>query len=240
MIDYNEDLNKQRYALNHLILWKNMIKNQNIKDFILKLVTFILGMFVICYGIAVTTRSMLGTTPIASPYYAVSLLHIKYFDFGMCAFIFNTLFFLGQVLILRKKFSPIQIVQLLIALATGLFISLSMHLTQFIHAETYLERIFLVLAGSVIMGFGIAMEVRVNLTYMPGDGLVKVINDVLKLKFGVVKVSFDVMLVIMAILVTYFGLGDFFGQCVREGTLISALTVGFFADMFLKLMKYKK
>lgn len=217
-----------------------MEKFANKKEFMFRLFLFILGMFVICYGIAVTTRSMLGTTPIASPYYAVSLLHIKYFDFGMCAFIFNALFFLGQVLILRKKFPLIQIVQLPIALATGLFISLSMYLTQFIHAETYLGRIFLVLVGSVIMGFGIAMEVRVDLTYMPGDGLVKVINEVLKSNFGVVKVSFDVMLVIMAILVTYFGLGEIFGQCVREGTLISALTVGVFADLFLKLMKYNK
>ena len=84
------------------------------------------------------------------------------------------------------------------------------------------------------------MEVWADLTYMPGDGLVKVIYEVSKLNFGVVKVSFDVTLVVIAMLITYFGLGEIFGQCVREGTLISALTVGIFADRFLKLMKYKK
>ena len=212
-----------------------MGKFQNKKDFIIRLVVFILGMFVSCYGIAITTRSMLGTTPIASPYYAISLFNIKYFDFGMCAFIFNALFFFGQVLILRKNFPPIQIVQLPIALATGLFISLSMFLTQFIHAGAYWWNILLIIIGSAIIGLGIAMEVWADLTYMPGDGLVKVIYEVSKLNFGVVKVSFDVTLVVMAMLITYFGLGEIFGQCVREGTLISALTVGVFADMFLKL-----
>ena len=217
-----------------------MEKSQTKKDFIFRLVIFILGMFVSCYGIAITTRSMLGTTPIASPYYAISLFNIKYFDFGMCAFIFNALFFLGQVLILRKKFPPVQIVQLPIALATGLFISLSMYLTQFIHAGAYWWNILLIIIGSAIIGLGIAMEVWADLTYMPGDGLVKVIYEVSKLNFGVVKVTFDVTLVVMAMLITYFGLGEIFGQCVREGTLISALTVDVFADMFLKLMKYKK
>ena len=100
--------------------------------------------------------------------------------------------------------------------------------------------ILLIIIGSAIIGLGIAMEVWADLTYMPGDGLVKVIYEVSKLNFGVVKVTFDVTLVVMAMLITYFGLGEIFGQCVREGTLISALTVGVFADMFLKLMKYKK
>ena len=109
-----------------------------------------------------------------------------------------------------------------------------MYLTQFIHAGAYWWNILLIIIGSAIIGLGIAMEVWADLTYMPVDGLVKVIYEVSKLNFGVVKVTFDVTLVVMAMLITYFGLGEIFGQCVREGTLISALTVGVFADMFLK------
>lgn len=210
------------------------------KDFIFRLVIFILGMFVSCYGIAITTRSLLGTSPIVTPAYAVSLFNIKYLDFGMTAFILNVLFLLGQVIVLRKKFPPIQVIQLPIALATGLFISLSMFLTQFIHTGAYWWNVSLVVIGSAVLGLGIAMEVWADLTYMPGDGLVKVIHEEFKLNFGKVKVSFDVTLVSIAILITYFGLGEILGQCVREGTLISALTVGIFADLFLKLIKYKK
>lgn len=210
------------------------------KDFIFRLIIFILGMFVSCYGIAITTRSLLGTSPIVTPAYAVSLFNIKYLDFGMTAFILNVLFLLGQVIVLRKKFPPIQVIQLPIALATGLFISLSMFLTQFIHTGAYWWNVSLVVIGSAVLGLGIAMEVWADLTYMPGDGLVKVIHEEFKLNFGKVKVSFDVTLVSIAILITYFGLGEILGQCVREGTLISALTVGIFADLFLKLIKYKK
>lgn len=217
-----------------------MEKITNKKEFMFRLFLFILGMFVSCYGIAITTRSLLGTSPIVTPAYAVSLFNIKYLDFGIATFILNALFFLGQVLILRKKFPLIQIVQLPIALATGLFVSLSMYLTQFIHTGAYWWNISLVVIGSAVLGLGIALEIYANLTYMPGDGFVNVVYEVTKKNFGVIKVTFDVTMVVIAILITYFGLGEIFGQCVREGTLISALTVGVFADMFLKFMKYKK
>ncbi len=217
-----------------------MEKFANKKEFMFRLFLFILGMFVSCYGIAITTRSLLGTSPIVTPAYAVSLFNIKYLDFGIATFILNALFFLGQVLILRKKFPIVQVIQLPIALATGLFVSLSMYLTQFIHTGAYWWNISLVVIGSAVLGLGIALEIYANLTYMPGDGLVNVIYEVTKKNFGVIKVTFDVTMVTIAILITYFGLGEILGQCVREGTLISALTVGIFADLFLKLMKYNK
>ncbi len=217
-----------------------MEKFKSKKEFIFRLVLFILGMFVSCYGIAITTRSLLGTSPIVTPAYAVSLFNIPKLDFGMTTFILNVLFLLGQILILRKKFPPIQIIQLPIALATGLFVSLSMYLTQFLHAGAYWWNILLVVIGSAVLGLGIAMEIWANITYMPGDGLVNVIYEKTGWNFGKIKVSFDVTLVVIAMLLTYFGLHEIFGQCVREGTLISALTVGVFADLFLKLFKYKK
>ena len=217
-----------------------MEKFKSKKEFIFRLAIFILGMFVCCYGIAITTRSLLGTSPIVTPAYAVALFNIPYIDFGVTTFVLNVLFLFGQIIILRKKFPPIQIIQLPIALATGLFVSLSMYLTQFIHAGAYWWNILLVVVGSAILGLGIAMEIWANITYMPGDGLVNVIYEKTGWNFGKIKISFDVTLVLIAMILTYIGLHELFGQCVREGTLISALTVGLFADIFLKVFKYKK
>ena len=185
---------------------------------------FVLGMFISCYGIAVTTRGDLGTSPISSPAYVTSLVNSK-------------ITLLGQICILKRKFPPIQLVQLPIAFLTGVFMDLSMFLTSFLHSGAYIWNMFLVISGSAILGLGLATTIYANLTYMPGDGLVKVIFETTGWNFGKIKVSFDSILVVIALIISFLGLHTIVG--LREGTLVSALTVGVFADMFLKLFKYE-
>lgn len=214
-----------------------MEKLQGAKKYTLKTILFIIGMFVSCYGIAVTTRGDLGTSPISSPAYVASLVNTK-ITFGMATFVLNALFLAGQICILRKKFPPVQLVQLPIAFLTGVFMDLSMYLTGMLHSGAYWWNMALVLVGSLILGLGLAITIYANLTYMPGDGLVKVIFETTGWNFGKIKVSFDSTLVLIALAISVVGVHSVVG--LREGTLISALTVGFFADMFLRIMQYKK
>lgn len=214
-----------------------MEKLQGKTKFAVKTFLFVLGMFVSCYGIAVTTRGDLGTSPISSPAYVTSLVNPK-ITFGMATFVLNVIFLLGQVCMLRKKFPPIQLVQLPIAFLAGVFMDLSMFLTSFLHSGAYIWNMTLVLLGSAILGLGLAMTIYANLTYMPGDGWVKVIFETTGWNFGKIKVSFDTILVLIALAISLWGLHTIVG--LREGTLVSALTVGIFADLFLKLFKYQK
>ena len=214
-----------------------MEKLQGKTKYAVKTFLFILGMFVSCYGIAVTTRGDLGTSPISSPAYVTSLVNPK-ITFGMATFVLNVIFLLGQIVMLKKKFPPVQLVQLPIAFLAGVFMDLSMYLTSIFHSGAYIWNMFLVILGSVILGLGLAMTIYANLTYMPGDGWVKVIFETTGWNFGKIKVSFDSILVIIAIIISFCGLHTIVG--LREGTLVSALTVGIFADMFLKLFKYQK
>ena len=214
-----------------------MEKLQGAKKYTLKTILFIIGMFVSCYGIAVTTRGDLGTSPISSPAYVASLVNTK-ITFGMATFVLNALFLAGQICILRKNFPPVQLVQLPIAFLTGVFMDLSMYLTGMLHSGAYWWNMALVLVGSLILGLGLAIAIYANLTYMPGDGLVKVIFETTGWNFGKIKVSFDSTLVLIALAISIVGVHSVVG--LREGTLVSALTVGFFADMFLRIMQYKK
>lgn len=214
-----------------------MEKLQGTKKYALKTFLFVLGMFISCYGIAMTTRGYLGTSPISSPAYVTSLVNPK-ITFGMATFVLNALFLLGQICILRKKFPLIQLVQLPIAFLTGVFMDLSMYLTSMLHSGAYWWNMTLVLGGSLILGLGLATTIYANLTYMPGDGLVKVIFETTGWNFGKIKVSFDSTLVLIALAISVVGVHSIVG--LREGTLVSALTVGFFADMFLRIMQYKK
>lgn len=207
---------------------------KKVMNFSNRIFLFVLGMFVCCYGIAIVTRSNLGTSPIACPNYVATF--IVPLSFGVTTFIVNALCLLSQIILLGKQFPKIQFIQLPIAMLTGAFIDLSMFLTQssIFQTENYTYRVIMTIVGSIIIGLGVALEVYPNLTYMPGEGLVKVISDKFNIDFGKVKVGFDVVFVATALLMGVIFLHRVEG--VREGTIISALLVGIAAGIFLKLM----
>ena len=81
------------------------------KDMIKRYFFFILGLIINSFGIAFITKSALGTSPISSVPYVFSL-RFDGFSFGGFTFIMNMLFILLQVLLLRKNFQLIQLLQI--------------------------------------------------------------------------------------------------------------------------------
>ena len=82
------------------------------------------GLALAGFGVALTTRAGLGTSPISSLPYVVTF--ITPLSFGMTTFAINVFFVLGQVLILRRAFPVAQYGQLGVVLLFGLFIDLGM------------------------------------------------------------------------------------------------------------------
>lgn len=64
---------------------------------------FVAGVAVNAFGISFITKSALGTSPISSVPYVVSL-YLPSVSFGMTTFVMNMLFILGEIILLRKVF----------------------------------------------------------------------------------------------------------------------------------------
>ena len=86
------------------------------------------------------------------------------------------------------------------------------------------------LAGCVILGLGVALEVLGDVLYLPCEGVVKAISRKSRAEFGTVKTLFDLSMVLSAILVSVFCLGHVSG--LREGTIVAAATVGGISRFF--------
>ena len=82
---------------------------------------FILGLIINSFGVAFITKSTLGTSQISSIPYVLSLKFTN-LSFGQTTFIFNMLFILIQLLILKKDFHPIQFLQVLANILFSFFI----------------------------------------------------------------------------------------------------------------------
>lgn len=208
-----------------------MTKKETAKRYIV----FIVSLFFIALGIAFTKSGELGVSPISS---VPNVLSIRFEEVSMGNWltVWNCILIAGQILILRKKFQPIQLLQVPLSFLCGYFTDFGMWCISFIPVNSYITRLIFVLAGVVILGFGIALSVTANVIMNAGEAFVKVVADTSKKKFGNVKIAFDISNVLMSVLLSLI-LFDFTVVGAREGTLIAAVGTGLVVKFFTPLLK---
>ena len=195
---------------------------------------FIVGLFVNSLGVAFVTKANLGTSPISSIPYVLSLGFP--FTIGQFTIAFSLLLILLQILILRKEFQPVQLLQIPVSIMFGYFIDFSMDvLLSWLNPQQYGLQMLSLLIGCVILGFGVFMEVAANVIMLPGEGVTRSIHIKSGKPFGNLKICVDVTMCVCALIVSLVMFGKVNG--VREGTIIAACIVGFLAKIFGKLMQ---
>lgn len=202
------------------------------KELFRRYVFFVAGLFVNSLGISLITKANLGTSPISSIPYTLSLGFPL--SLGMFTLLFSVLLILIQLAILRKRFTKELWLQLPISVVFSAFIDLTMAMLFFIHPQTYVTQMISLLAGCLVLGFGVFMEVAANVVMLPGECTVRAISSTWHTDFGKTKVAVDVT---MALTAGILGLALYWEIAgVREGSLISALLVGFLARIFNRMV----
>lgn len=206
-----------------------MSKKETEKRYVL----FVISLFISALGVAFTKHGELGVSPISSVANVMSI-KLDFFSLGIWLIIWNCVLILGQILILRKKFKPIQLLQIPLSFLFGYFTDFGLWLVGFIPAESYIMRLVMVFIGIVILGFGVTLSVSANVIMNSGEAFVKAISDTTNKNFGNVKIAFDVSCVVLALILSLLFF-DFTIVGTREGTIISALCTGLVVKLFRKL-----
>ena len=197
-------------------------------------ILFIISLFISGLGVAFTKTGELGVSPISS---VANVLSLRFTDIsiGNWLIITNCIMVLGQILILRKNFKPIQLLQIPLSFLFGYFTDIGMLIAALIPVDSYIMRLIMVVAGVIILGFGISLAVIANVIMNSGEAFVKAIADTLHKNFGNVKIIFDISYVALSVVLS---LILFNGSIVgtREGTLIAALGTGFVVKFFTHLL----
>jgi uncharacterized membrane protein YczE len=174
-------------------------------------------------GISLVVRSTLGTSPISSVPYVLSLAFPL--TFGEFTFLITLIFFIAEIAIIGKDFPRPQYFQILIALLLGTFVDVGMFLSAGVQPGIYPEQIAIVFLGSAVLALGIFLQITANVILNPGEGLVRAIAEKTHKRFGIIKVMFDTSLVAGAAVISFAAFGTIEG--LREGTVISAVLVGY-------------
>ena len=97
-------------------------------------------------------------------------------------------------------------------------------LVNSINPVGYISQFLLLLFSCLVVAFGVLLEIQTKVVYLPADGVIVAISQVLKKEFPKIKPFFDISMVILAAVLSIVFLGYLAG--VREGTIISAIIIG--------------
>ncbi len=204
------------------------------KELLKRYTLFIFCLFFIGLGIAFAKHSNLGISPISS---VANVLSLKwnFLTLGNWLTVMNCVFILLQIVTLRKNFKLYQLLQIPLSFVFGFFTDLGMLFVKNLPNDLYLLQLLIQLFGAAILGFGIALGVIANVMLNSPEAFVKAVSDTTKKEFGFLKIALDVTMVILAIVFSLFFFGKIEG--IREGTLITAVSVGLFVKFFRSLLQ---
>lgn len=185
---------------------------------------FIVGLFIASIGVAFSTIAGLGTSPVASVPYSVSLLW-GVLSFGMWLNVWSVIQILVQIILLRKKCKPVEIViQTVLAFAYGYLTNFSCWLLRGIEPQNYLQRFLLMAAGCVVLAIGIWIQFKGGVAMLPGEAMNRAISEVTGKKYENIKVIFDVLYIAVSAVICLVFFRELKG--VREGSIIAAVVIG--------------
>ena len=115
------------------------MKHDTITKTIKQYLLFLIGLFIASMGVAFSTKAGLGTSPVASVPYSVSLVS-DLLSFGGWLNVLSVIQITVQVALLRRKCKPLEIIiQTILAFVYGYLTNLSCYLIRDIPVRSYPE-----------------------------------------------------------------------------------------------------
>ncbi|MGN0620785.1 MAG: YitT family protein [Porcipelethomonas sp.] len=214
---------------------RNTTEKKTVEEMIKRYILFIISLFISALGVAITKRGELGVSPISS---VANVLSIKFtaLSLGNWLIIWNCVLIVGQIIILKRKFQWIQLLQIPLSFLFGYFTDFGMWIVSYIKIESYPVRLIMIISGTIVLGFGISLSVIANVIMNSGEAFVKAVSDTISKDFGSVKIFFDISCVLLSIIlsIVFF---SFSIKGIREGTVIAAFCTGWTVKFFRKFLE---
>lgn len=193
------------------------------KNLKIRIPVYFVGLFIMTIGIAVSVKSNFGVSPVSSiPYTMTCVWGI---EMGNATIIFHCALVLIQIILLRRQFKIINLLQIPVGIVFGKFTTLCNYLATFFPApENIAVRFAMVLVSALFVAVGIFFYVPVNIMPLAGEGCMGTISQVSGVEFSKIKIIFDCSMVAVSLATCLIAIHNF--GSVGIGTIISAFLVG--------------
>ena len=126
------------------------------------------GLLIMAFGVAFSIKAGLGTSPISSLPYVVSIL-VEPLSVGTATIIMHCVFILLQIILLRRKYQWIQLIQLPVAIVFGYLTDFGVWAIDSIPVPNYFVQWVLCIVGVILVGIGVSFEVTANVVTLAGE-----------------------------------------------------------------------
>ena len=218
-----------------------MNSKRNFQEICLRLFCLLLGLFLLAQGIAFTVIADLGTDAITSPALVCHLvlgdvpggLGYSFFTVGRLLICVHVLLVLLQILLLRRQYKPVQLLQVVMGFVLGGMLDFCLSYTRLLPADNYVCSLVYTFVGCVICAFGIFTYVKADMVPLSAEGFCLALSRTFSWRFSRVKVGMDCSMIAIAVVLSLIIWGEVVG--VREGSLICAVCTGFIIGWFFKV-----
>ncbi len=198
-----------------------------------KYIALVAAVFLTSLGIGITIKASIGLA--AFDAFNQSITNTTGIRVGTVVMMVQTFFVLVQLLVLRKDATWNILLQIPLVVLLGQFINLSVdNIFGGLVLENYALRLILLLSAQVLISFAISTLLVIDLVAMPIENLSAILTEKLPFRFGQIRQTIDILLIISALAISLISATDL---TIREGTLISALIFGPLMDFHMAWLK---
>jgi len=191
-------------------------------QFVIRILVYCLGLLLLAFGVAISVNSNLGVSPVNSlPYVISKILGVQ---LGTCVTVVFCSYIALQVLILRREFQPVNLLQILFSTLFGYFVDFAKFLIGDFALPGYVGKLVMLAVSIALIALGILLYMEAQLVPMPMEGLTACVAKKLGKPFPSMKTVIDCVVVLTGIVLCFVFLGRLDG--IREGTVITAVVTG--------------
>ena len=190
-----------------------------------RIAIYICGIFLLALGGVLAIKSNLGASPVSS--LPLSISKVTSISLGTAAAILFIIYVGIQILILRRDFKIVQLLQIMN------FFNAIIN----INVDSFYIRIVICILSFFIKAFGVTFTITANIVPVAPDGLAQVISKKAKIEFGKAKIYFDCVVVALSVGILLINNKGLDGLGI--GTVLSALLVGRIVAYINKNLKHK-
>lgn len=205
-----------------------MMREHSMTTVVKKGLCYFAGLLLIAFGVNISKTGGLGISPVSATPFAIET--IWGVELGRATIGIYIVLVLIQIALLRRKFRPIQLLQILITFAFGFFITFTSRkyflLSWLPTPGNYAAALSYTLFSAVIIGIGVSLYLIPKWIPLPAEGLAVAMTQMSGKALSIhdAKNFVDISLVLIAAALSLAMTGEL--VAVREGTVIVAVLVG--------------
>ena len=206
------------------------MKKSTPAQFVIRILIYCLGLMSLAFGVAFSVNSNLGVSPVNSlPYVISRILNVQ---MGTCVTALFCFYILLQILILRRKFNPVNLLQIVFSTIFGYFVDFAKMVLGDFAIPTYFGQLTMLAISIPLIALGIVLYMDAQLVPMPMEGLSSCLAEKFGVSFPNMKTIIDCLVVGIGLILCFVFLGGLDG--LREGTIITAVVTGKVIAIFKK------